>query len=305
MDMMDLIRAGRVQRYFRATRKINIPKMVYHITQRAAGKGQLFLENNDYRKMLFLLKETTENYSLAMYAFCLMPNHTHFLLSTTQPNLDDAMRYLFSRYAMGFNKKYERKGHLFGGPYRQSVCLDDGYLLAASLYIHQNPVKAGLAAMPVEYCWSTCRLYCDEQTPKSFVNADFVLSLFPESELSRQQRYGDLLNRGSQLESGRVLEQGDAIEKFMANLMSIFPSVFKGMTQKRKVAEYSGVDLSDIDKLEEELEQEKSGDSKTKPQTNHAKKYLIEQLIARGYKREEIAKRMGVSRKTVYNILKS
>jgi len=39
------------------------------------------------------------------------------------------MRDLFSRYAMMFNRKYERKGHLFAGPYRQAVCLDDGYLL--------------------------------------------------------------------------------------------------------------------------------------------------------------------------------
>ena len=41
---------------------------------------------------------------------------------------------------------YERKGHLFGGPYRQAVCLDDSYLLAVSLYIHLNPVKAAHAS---------------------------------------------------------------------------------------------------------------------------------------------------------------
>ncbi len=67
---------------------------------------------------------------------------THLLLSPEEDNLYDAMRDLFSRYAMKFNRKYERKGHLFGGPYRQAVCLDDSYLLAASVYIHPNPVKA-------------------------------------------------------------------------------------------------------------------------------------------------------------------
>ena len=71
-----------------------------------------------------------------------MPNHVHLLLSPTESNLYDAMRDVFARYAMMFNRKYERKGHLFGGPYRQAVCLDDSYLLAASLYIHLNPVKA-------------------------------------------------------------------------------------------------------------------------------------------------------------------
>ena len=68
-----------------------------------------------------------------MYAFCLMENHAHILLSPREENLYDAMRDLFSRYAMRFNKKYERKGHLFGGPYRQAVCLDDSYASCCSI----------------------------------------------------------------------------------------------------------------------------------------------------------------------------
>ena len=72
----------------------------------------MFLENNDYIFMLGLLKEIAQNYSLNIYAFCLMPNHLHLLLSPKEKNLYDAMRDLFSRYAMKFNRKYERKGHL-------------------------------------------------------------------------------------------------------------------------------------------------------------------------------------------------
>jgi putative transposase len=83
--------------------------------------------------MIWLMKEISFNHGIYFHAFCLMQNHVHLLLSATEPNLYDAMRNLFSRYAMKFNSKYERKGHLFGSPYRQAVCLDDGYLLAASL----------------------------------------------------------------------------------------------------------------------------------------------------------------------------
>jgi len=122
---VDLLRQGKVTRHFRATRKLNIPDLVSHITQRAAGKEPLFLEDNDYLFMMGLLKEIAQNYSLSIYAFCLMPNHVHILLSPREENLFDAMRDLFSRYAMRFNKKYERKGHLFGGPYRQALCFDD------------------------------------------------------------------------------------------------------------------------------------------------------------------------------------
>ena len=77
-----------------------------------------------------------------------MPNHVHFLLRQNEANLHEAMRDLFSRYARRHNKKYERKGHLFGGRYRQAVCLDESYFLAVSLYIHLNPVRAGLVVQP-------------------------------------------------------------------------------------------------------------------------------------------------------------
>ena len=113
-----------------------MPGLVSHITQRAAGKEPLFLEDADRLYMLGLLKDISHKQSINVYAFCLMGNHVHILLSNQEENLYDAMRDLFSRYAMWFNKKYERKGHLFGGPYRQAVCLDDGYLVTASVYIH-------------------------------------------------------------------------------------------------------------------------------------------------------------------------
>lgn len=74
MDPIDLIREGKVKRYFRATKKLSAPGIISHITQRAAGKEPLFLEESDYLFMLGRLKEISMNYSLEIYAFCLMPN---------------------------------------------------------------------------------------------------------------------------------------------------------------------------------------------------------------------------------------
>jgi putative transposase len=255
--------------------------------------------------MIGCLKKIASNYSLRVYAFCLMPNHVHLLLSPTESNLYDAMRDLFSRYAMKFNKKYERKGHLFGGPYRQAVCLDDSYLLAASLYIHLNPVKAGLSADPLAYRWSSCRLYYEDNAPKSFIDPDFILGLLSENKISSKERYRDLLKQGSDLETAHVLEQEDAIERFRSKLVSIFPSLFKMIDRKKQIAKFLGIDLTGMEELERQIETVEKGFSHSKPESRKAKKYLIEQLIARGYTRAEIADRLSVSRKTVYNILKS
>ncbi len=303
MDPLELIRQGKIKRYFRATRKLNIPNMVSHITQRAAGKEPLFLENGDYLFMLGLLKEIANNYTLRIYAFCLMQNHIHILLSPEEANLYDAMRDLFSRYAMKFNRKYERKGHLFAGPYRQAVCLDDSYLLAASLYIHLNPVKAGLVLAPQVYRWSSCRLYYEGIAPESFVDPDFILRLLSVNKIEKKEKYRLMLKQGSDLKTAHVLEQEDAIERFQSKLASMFPSVFKMLDKKRRLARFLGIDMPAMEELEKQIEIVGKEHNSSSPESKKAKKYLIEQLISRGYKRSEIAERLGVSRKTVYNIL--
>jgi putative transposase len=305
MDPIDLIRQGKTTRYFRATRKLNIPHLVSHITQRAAGREPLFLEDSDFLFMLGLLKEITKNHSLNIYAFCLMPNHAHILLSPQKENLYDAMRDLFSRYAMRFNKKYERKGHLFGGPYRQALCFDDGYLLAASLYIHLNPVRAGLVDEPLSYRWSSCRLYCDIDAPRSFVDPSFILALLPEPEVEGKKRYRHLLDKGSTLRTDLVLEHENAIERFRIKLSSLFPSIFKRIEKTKKVLSPAGIELLSLEELEQQIDAIAKDNASRNPETRKAKKYLIEQLISRGYKRFEIAERLGISPKTIYNMLKS
>jgi len=83
LDPIELIREGKVKRYFRATRKLNVPGVVSHITQRAAGKEPLFVEEADYLDMIRLLSEAATKHALLLYAFCLMPNHVHLLRSLT------------------------------------------------------------------------------------------------------------------------------------------------------------------------------------------------------------------------------
>jgi len=304
MDPYDLIREGKIKRHFRAKKKLNVPQMVFHITQRAAGKEPLFIEDSDYIFMLWLLKEIASSHALRIYVFCLMPNHVHLLLSTSEENLYDAMRDLFSRYVMKVNRKYERKGHLCGGPYRQAVCLDDSYLLAASLYIHLNPVKAGLAGDPLSYPWSSCKLYCQERSVRSFVDANFVLSILPRGA-GRKQEYKSLLRKGVELEMEHVLEQGSAIERFRAKLAALLPGVFEVAAGAKRVAGLAGLDILSSEQIEKLIADVRSSPFPGRPENRKAKKFLIEQLVARGYKQKEIGEKLGISRKTVYNILVS
>ncbi|MBW2023032.1 MAG: transposase [Deltaproteobacteria bacterium] len=308
MDVIELMEKGKIKRVFRARRKLNYPRLIYHITQRAAGNEPLFLEQDDYLSMLVLMKEICRTHNINMHAFCLMPNHIHFLLSLSESNLSESMRNLFSRYAQRFNKKYERKGHLFAGPFRQSVCLDDAYILAASLYIHLNPVKAGLASSPMRYRWSSARLYCSDSAGDSFVDPTLILGLIGEGGHERgstqKKRYKDLIRRGAELELGNIMEQDEAIDKLTMKLHNMFGLALDHVFKKNRVPAGAGLELLPMVELEAQIEQLKKAGVMSKPQSMKARRYLIEQLVARGFKREEIAEKLGVSRKTVYNILR-
>jgi len=297
MDFDELVRNGKVKRIFRAKRKITTPNIVSHITQRAAGKEPLFLEDSDYLFMLAQLKEITEKRSLDIYAFCLMPNHTHLLLSPREGELHEPMRDLFSRYAMRFNKKYMRKGHLFAGPYRQAICLDDAYLLAASLYIHMNPVRAGLVDDPCSFRWSSVRVFYDLEAPESFLKPGFILRLLSNSGDTSKGVYLDILMRSVAVTMDDALEKEDAVSRFRKALGRLFPSIFSDIGGKRQIYKRTGVSLIGEEEIEKQLTEAPL------PKGIQAKRFLVQQLISRGYKRKEIAEKLNVSVKTIYNIL--
>ena len=202
---------------------------------------------------------------------------------------------------MRFNRKYERKGHLFGGPYRQAVCLHDSYLIAASLYIHLNPVNADLSQTPIDYRWSSCRLFWYKNTPKSFVDPDFILRILPGEDAKKKRRYRQLLKRGVALKAGVIFEQEDTIEQFRNQLADHFPSLFEKIDWKTLISDFSGINLSDTTDFDRQIKKLAAKKFPNKAEDTKARKYLIKQLIARGYKRTEIAEKLGISRKTVYN----
>lgn len=302
MDIQDVVAHGAVQRVFRARNKINKPGYISHITQRAAGREPLFLEEDDYLTMLGLLKEGAETFRLTFYALCLMPNHIHILIEPKEQNLAEAMRSVYSRYAARFNRKYQRRGHLFGGPYRQAVCLDSTYLLTASVYIHLNPVRAGLSDSAQSYRWTSCALYCQATTKDSFVDPLPLLHLIDADPSRARAEYAKILQYSRGAEPDNALEQEGAIEKFCIRLAEMFPSLFGRLSGKS--GSKTGNGLLEITSLEEKVKEFDPRPLRN-PQSKEAKKYVVQQLLARGFKKTEIAQRLQISRKTVYNILNS
>lgn len=116
---------------------------------------RIFLDDVDYTRFLDLLMDVVEEFRVECWSYCVLPNHYHLALRPTVPNLSDAIKFLNSSYAQWWNKRHESVGHVFQGRFKDQIVDRDEYLLALCRYIALNPVRAGLAAQPQEWRWSS------------------------------------------------------------------------------------------------------------------------------------------------------
>jgi len=293
VDIFDLIREGKVKRFFRSRDKISYPGAICHITQRAPGREILFVEDTDYLSMLRLIKTKSKEFNLKFLSFVLLPNHTHFLLQLIQNNLSKAMKSIFEEYAFYFNKKYHRKGCVFCGRFRQALCFDPTYLLASSIYIHINPVVARLSKTVLEYRWSSILPFIRKFKKETFVDYKFILDLLDENTASARKTYGQLINQALQIKSEHSFDNIRILESFREKLISPLKEIF--LPNKPTTI------LFDIEAKIDALKTQKY---KKDPETSAARKYLVEQLTAKGYQLSEIAKKLNLSRTAIYKILK-
>ncbi len=77
-------------------------------------------------------------------AWALLSNHFHLLLRPKHTKLAVLMRPLLTGYAVNFNLRHQRFGHLFHNRYKSIVCEEEPYLLELVRYIHLNPLRAGV-----------------------------------------------------------------------------------------------------------------------------------------------------------------
>lgn len=123
----------------------------YHVISRGVEKRNVYLEDRDYDMFLDILVEIFKKYGVTLHSYCLMTNHYHLLLETTEHNISDVMRRINSLYSIYFNKKYERVGHLWQGRFHSYYLYDDTHFWVVTKYIERNPIKARMVRDVSEY----------------------------------------------------------------------------------------------------------------------------------------------------------
>lgn len=113
---------------------------------RGIERRRVFESDRDREDFLARLEKIILEGKAKCFAWALIPNHAHILLRTGSTLLSKMMRRLLTGYAVSFNLRYERAGHLFQNRYKSIVCEEDSYLLELVRYIHLNAIRGGLVA---------------------------------------------------------------------------------------------------------------------------------------------------------------
>ena len=124
--------------------RLDAPGALQHVMARGIERRKIFLDDKDRTSFLERLALILEETQTQCYAWALIPNHFHILLRIGTTPLSTVMRRLMTGYAVTFNIRHRRSGHLFQNRYKSVVCEEDTYLLELTRYIHLNPLRARL-----------------------------------------------------------------------------------------------------------------------------------------------------------------
>jgi len=156
----------------------SVPGAYYHIFNRGAHKRSLFCDDGDYLRLLNLLKKYSRLLDISIIAYCLMPNHYHWLV---RQDGEAAVRFLvqrvFNAYSHAFNVRRQHSGTLFEGPYKAILVESDEYLHQLCRYIHANPVRHGFAVEPGLWPYSNYLEWIGERNG-TIIDKEFVRERF-------------------------------------------------------------------------------------------------------------------------------
>jgi len=158
--------------------RLDYPDTFYHVLSRGNERREIFYNEKDYFRFLDILGKMVERFKVEVHAYVLMKNHYHLLIRTKEANLSRAIQWLGVSYAVWFNRKHRRIGHLFQGRFKSFLIENESYFTALCLYVHGNPLRAGIVQRLLDYKWSSYRTYANKKYQLSWLTTDLVLGMY-------------------------------------------------------------------------------------------------------------------------------
>jgi len=178
--------------------RIDAPGALHHIIVRGINRKKIFFDDPDRDDFLDRLGDILSDTKTPCFAWAFMTNHLHLILRTGTAPIATVMRRLLTGYAVSFNRRHRRHGHLFQNRYKSILCQEDPYLLELVRYIHLNPLRAGIVEGLKElntypYCGHYALM---GKTKPGFQDVDYILNLFGEKVPEARRLYLEFVKKG-------------------------------------------------------------------------------------------------------------
>jgi putative transposase len=202
----------------------------YHVVFRGINHQDIFEEEQDFEYMLEIFKVLKQEIKFEVHAYCLMTNHVHILLKENQPgDISIILKRLLIKYVMKFNRKYQRNGALIGSRYKSKVVEVDEYFIPLIVYIHQNPMRAGIVQKLENYKYSSYGEYIGK---RDIVDTNLSLDILGKKEWVKAHQ--QMVENKFEVE-GRKKLSGEEIRKKISKIANnIVPQKIETMEKEER-----------------------------------------------------------------------
>jgi REP element-mobilizing transposase RayT len=186
--------------------RLDAPGTLHHVIIRGIEKRRIVADKKDQLNFVSRMGNIASETGTEIYAWALMTNHAHILLRSSEFGLSRYMRRLLTGYAISYNRRHHRHGHLFQNRYKSIVCEEETYFLELIRYIHLNPLRAGLInnlSGLDRYPWSGHGVLMGRHA-NNWQNRGYVLQRFGKKENDAISAYREYVSAG--------VEQGERPE---------------------------------------------------------------------------------------------
>lgn len=178
--------------------RLDAPGTLHHVIIRGIEKCNIVKSDIDRKDFVNRLGSIAQKTETKIFAWALMPNHAHLLLHSGTAGLATYMRRFLTGYAVSYNLRHKRHGHLFQNRYKSIICEEEAYFKELVRYIHLNPLRGGLVKSLAELDWYP---WCGHSVlmnrcRNEWQDRNYVLKWFRKNEKDAPSAYRAFVNKG-------------------------------------------------------------------------------------------------------------